>query len=396
MRIFKIQSDELKLRFIFQRLRQQIRLKVSKDIPELTYESLVKYLKVNYGLKRKMTLYELRQLARQKRDEDVEKYYWRIKNEIEGKIELPDPIFQMAILEGLLTPIYNRILKDEFEDNVDLLKELLSAQNRARIRGELVLKREKALQENSFKRSPERANKRTCTKCGYSGHVAARCYTKERNYKNSRNSNKYSKQDENGNNRQKLSEVEEFFVEENSLDDSCKVVQGFIGKDKVRIKLDTGAEATVIDKNKVKSPLKRSSIVLRTTAKGGKIPHLGTTTFLLTILGQTKRVTAFVVESLEGKDILLGMPDIEHFDGKLSICGKIIENLSTNYSYLCDYPALRSKIDNAIRKHYHSDPKKPSKLQPVKIDLKYGVLEEQLMQKPYNLNALEREVLKKR
>lgn len=58
MSIFKIEKEDMKLRFVFQRLRQSIRMKVSADVSDLDYNTLVRYLRTNYGIKRKITLQE--------------------------------------------------------------------------------------------------------------------------------------------------------------------------------------------------------------------------------------------------------------------------------------------------------------------------------------------------
>ena len=40
---------------------------------------------------------------------------------------------------------------------------------------------------------------------------------------------------------------------------------------------------------------------------------------------------AFVVESVDGNDLLLEMPEIEKFGGKLTLCGKTFESIESKY-----------------------------------------------------------------
>ena len=110
MRIYKVTEDDAKARFVFQRLRQSVRMKVSQDLTELNYESLISFLKVNYGFRRKMTLRELRDFAVQRRGEEVEEYFRRVYERVEGRIDLGESSLHMAILEGL-DFLHNRTLK---------------------------------------------------------------------------------------------------------------------------------------------------------------------------------------------------------------------------------------------------------------------------------------------
>ena len=114
----------------------------------------------------------------------------------------------MAIMEGLLQPIYNRILSDEFEDNVAFLKELLSAKKRARMRGELFIKNERSIQENYGSHGDYPTKRLICHKCGHAGHTASKCYTKKENYKGSNQLKEEKQCSKEKKERQKLSEVE--------------------------------------------------------------------------------------------------------------------------------------------------------------------------------------------
>ena len=397
MEIFGITSENLRLRFIFQRLRGNIRLKVSRDVKELSYNSLLRYLEVNYSLEKKMTLKELREVCTQRRKEEVEDYFRRVSDQTEGRIELTGKMFCDALLEGLNAHIYDRMYKDNFEDPIECLSEMIAAENRAKLRGGPHHRRERTINESfhdttSFREGPK------CYKCGHVGHIATKCYTKPGNFKMELQKKKNEGRKPIYKDDYKKT-VEEFFIEENTHNNGCKYVTGTIEGDQLKIKLDTGAEASIIAKKFVKNEIKPSNVVLRTTSKNSFIEHLGVTSFVLEVMGRAEKITAFVVSQLEGKDMLLGMPAMEKFGGRVILCGRTIdsnEEEKNKYNFECDYVPFFQPIKDLITKYYKNDPLKPAKLVPVEIQHKRDIKEDELRQKPYRLAEADRGILEQK
>ena len=256
----------------------------------------------------------------------------------------------------------------------------------------------KKMAKQKYGLSEELAEKRIqlhqCLQCGNTGHSARKCPS---NFK-SRDvlcSGQNKKEDKDGINRdqneQMREAIERVNVDELFDDDTSLLIKGSINGYSSFVKVDTGAQISLVDSSVVKPADIRPTRWNPVGANGGKIAVLGETSIQFKAFGKCIKLLALVCPKIIGKHMLLGYSDFKKLGGKMHVDEVINSN-----SYRTDYNEERSFIENSIARYYSNRPNELSTLRPVEINLKSKSKVEDISSKPFRSPKLHKDLLNKK
>ena len=388
---YAVDKEDQQKKLLFKCLNaEQLVACEGKGMLEQKFKDIMEYLKLSYGTERQMNLREflsLRQEAGQSAVEFAQKV-WRLHSQIKGASE---DLAMITIQKGLSWKIASR-LNLKYEDISTLMNDLMladeearernfyfygsrkvaSSQNKMKVTGKPELHDYKGRLAKRFDISmevlEERWDARRCLKCGKSDHHFQNC------------SNKAQMIRENARRDQciDVSDMLEDSVE--YVNDDSLLLKGLVNEKMCPIKVDTGAEVSVVDAKFVDQIFPCNFKIVSTD--NSTLKALGQAECKVSLSStKTKIIKAIVMKDLNGKGMLLGYKDFLSFGGKVSI----EENKLAEPRFNTDFPDSETWIQKIIDTHYSHDDTKKSLLPPVKIHLRKSEDEKNISSKPYRL-----------